>query len=313
VTVKQAQHPGARVAIVTGAGIGLGRAYALELARRGLRVVVNNRRRELDAQGRGSADRVVEEIRAAGGEAIADHEDVCDDGAGERLVRRALGAFGRLDVLVNNAGVDQHAPFHRIDLAAFRAIFEVNFFGTLQVTHAAWGPMRSAGHGRILVSTSSAGLHGLHGLSAYAASKAALIGLARTLAAEGASRDVFCNAVAPYAATRMTEAHLGAEAREDMAPERVAPLVADLVAADSRINGEVIVAGLGWARRATTVELEPGVDALSFALQNKTPQHARLRVEGVCAEFGDALQSFADFEKAAHGGLQPAASRDSLR
>jgi NAD(P)-dependent dehydrogenase (short-subunit alcohol dehydrogenase family) len=315
VTVKQAQFPGSRVAIVTGAGIGLGRAYALELARRGLRVVVNNRRREVDALGRGSADRVVAEIRAAGGEAIADYEDVCDDGAGERMVQRALQAWGRLDALVNNAGVDQHAPFHRIDLAEFRRIFEVNFFGTLQVTHAAWAPMRAAGHGRIVVSTSSAGLHGLHGLSAYAASKAALIGLARTLAAEGASRDVFCNAIAPYAATRMTEAHLDAAAREAMAPERVAPLVAELVSAESRINGEVIVAGLGWARRATTVELEPGIAADFFALQNDpaSVQRKRLEIPGVCAEFGNALQSFADFEAAARGGLQPAASRDSLR
>ena len=313
-TVKQAQDIGPRVAIVTGAGIGLGRAYALELARRGLRVVVNNRRRELDTQGRGSADRVVEEIRAAGGEAIADYEDVCDAGAGERLVNQALATWGRLDALVNNAGVDQHASFHRIDLAAFRAIFEVNFFGTLQVTHAAWAPMRAAGHGRILVSTSSAGLHGLHGLSSYAASKAALIGLARTLAAEGASRDVFCNAIAPYAATRMTEAHLGDQSRAEMAPERIAPLVADLVSAESRINGEVIVAGLVWARRATTVEIEPGVPSGSFALQSTlvSKQHLPLRVAGVCAEFGDALQSFADFNEAARRGLQPASSRDSL-
>jgi NAD(P)-dependent dehydrogenase (short-subunit alcohol dehydrogenase family) len=314
VTVKQSQGPGSRVAIVTGAGIGLGRAYALELARRGTRVVVNNRRREVDAEGRGSADRVVEEIRAAGGEALADYEDVCDDGAGERLVRRALQAWGRLDALVNNAGVDQHAPFHRIELAEFRRIFDVNFFGTLQVTHAAWGPMRAAGHGRILVSSSSAGLHGLHGLSAYAASKAALIGLARTLAAEGASRDVFCNAIAPYAATRMTESHLDAAAREAMAPERVAPLVADLVSASSRRNGEVIVAGLGWARRATTVEIGAGMAADSFALQKESApaSHARLEVPGVCAEFADALQSFADFEAAAQRGLQPAASRDSV-
>ena len=101
----------------------------------------------------------------------------------------------------------------------------------------------------------------------------------------------------------MTEAHLGAAAREDMAPERVAPLVAELVSAQSRINGEVIVAGLGWARRATTVELEPGVATDSFALQNESLQHQRLHVAGVCAEFGDALQSFADFENAAHRGL----------
>ena len=138
---------------------------------------------------------------------MANYEDVCADGAGESMVAQALATWGRLDALVNNAGVDQHAAFHKIDLEAFRSIFDVNFFGTLQVTHAAWQHMRAAGHGRVLVSTSSAGLHGLHGLSAYASSKAALIGLARTLAAEGASRDLFCNAIAPYAATRMTGAH----------------------------------------------------------------------------------------------------------
>jgi hypothetical protein len=113
----------------------------------------------------------------------------------------------------------------------------------------------------------------------------------------------------------MTEAHLDAAAREAMAPERVAPLVAELVSAESRINGEVIVAGLGWARRATTVELEPGIAADFFALQNDpaSVQRKRLEIPGVCAEFGNALQSFADFEAAARGGLQPAASRDSLR
>jgi NAD(P)-dependent dehydrogenase (short-subunit alcohol dehydrogenase family) len=174
--------------------------------------------------------------------------------------------------------------------------------------------MRAAGHGRILVSTSSAGLHGLHGLSAYAASKAALIGLARTLAAEGASRDVFCNAIAPYAATRMTAAHLEAGAHETMSPALVAPLVAALVSARSRINGEVIVTGLGWARRAATVELMPAVPAASYALQNDvaTTRRELLQVPGVCAEFGDALQAFADYRDTVSGDLRPAAPRDSL-
>lgn len=294
-----------RVAIVTGAGTGLGRAYALHLARAGLRVVVNNRRREVDAAGRGSADRVVEEIVAAGGEALADYEDVDAPGAGERTVQRTLAHWGRLDVLVNNAGVDQHAPFHRIDLDSFRAIFETNFFGTLQFTHAAWKPMREAGHGRILVSASSAGLHGLHGLSAYAASKAALIGLARTLAAEGASRDIFCNAIAPYAATRMTETHLDGASREAMAPEHVAPLVTALVDAQSRVNGEVIVVGLGWARRATTVELAAGVPSDVYAVQegHGATGPVRMAAPNICAEFPDALQAFDDFQRAARMGL----------
>src|SRR5512143_43042 len=221
--VKQDVPSERRVAIVTGAGTGLGRAYALRLAADGLRVVVNNRKREVDGQGRGSADLVVQEIASAGGEALANYEDVCSDGAGERMVRQAIDAWGRLDVLVNNAGVGQHVPFHKIDLAAFRTIFDINFLGTLQVTHAAWTLMRSAGHGRVLVSTSSAGLHGLHGLSAYAAAKGALISLARSLAQEGASHDVYCNAIAPYAATRMTGAERLTEAeRAALSPEHVA-------------------------------------------------------------------------------------------
>ena len=296
--VKQERRPGPRVAIVTGAGTGLGRAYALRLAADGMRVLVNNRRREVDATGRGSADRVVEEIVTAGGLAAANYEDVCADGAGERIVAQALEAWGRVDALVNNAGVDQHAAFHKIDLESFRRIFDVNFYGTLQVTHAAWPHMRAAGHGRVLVSTSSAGLHGLHGLSAYAASKAALIGLARTLAAEGASRDLFCNAIAPYAATRMTEAHITDEAeRAAMSPEHVAPLVSALLSERSRINGQVIVVGRGWARRAATVEADTLVYCGAGSPDDASTQRLSepMRVAGVCREFRDGKESYEDF------------------
>jgi len=307
--VKHESRPGPRVAIVTGAGIGLGRAYARRLAADGLRVIVNNRRREVDAAGRGSADRVVEEILAAGGEAVADYEDVCAEGAGARMVEHALSTWGRLDVLVNNAGVDQHAAFHKIDLDAFRSIFDVNFFGTLGVTHAAWRHMREAGHGRVLVSTSSAGLHGLHGLSAYASSKAALIGLARSLAQEGAARDLFCNAIAPYAATRMTAAHTrDADALATMAPEHVAPLVSMLVSEHSKVNGQVIVAGRGWARRSTTVELDSLVYVGQEAPLDASAQLSAgpLRVEGICREFRDALESYEDFQARVVGDLRQA-------
>ncbi len=296
--VKHESRPGPRVAIVTGAGTGLGRAYARTLAADGLRVIVNNRRREIDAAGRGSADRVVDEIHAAGGEAVANYEDVCAAGAGDRMVEQALATWGRLDALVNNAGVHQHAAFHRIDLETFRHIFDVNFLGTLQVTHAAWQLMRAAGHGRVLVSTSSAGLHGLHGLSAYAASKAALIGLARTLAAEGASRDLFCNAIAPYAATRMTEAGItDAAERTAMSPDYVAPLVSALVSERSRVNGQVIVAAGGWARRAAAVEAEslvyvgPGAPVDASAQLQAEPW----RIAGVCREFRDGRESYEEF------------------
>ena len=297
--VKSSSEVPGRVVIVTGAGTGLGRAYALRLAADGLRVVVNNRRREVDEAGLGSADRVVEEIRASGGTAIANHDDVCDEGAGERTVRQALDAWGRLDALVNNAGVDQHAAFHRIGLDEFRRIVEVNLMGTVAVTHAAWRHMREAGHGRVVVSSSSAGLHGLHGLSAYAASKAALLAFSRSLAAEGRSRDVLCNAIAPYAATRMTSAHVTDPAeRQATAPELVAPLVSALVSERSTVNGQVFVVGRGWARHAAVVELDGlvRVDGASLAGDASAQlQRPLLDVTGTCREYPDGRASYDDF------------------
>jgi NAD(P)-dependent dehydrogenase (short-subunit alcohol dehydrogenase family) len=306
--VKASAGAGSRVAIVTGAGTGLGRAYALRLAADGLRVVVNNRRREVDESGRGSADRVVEEIRGAGGTAMANHDDVCSDGAGARMVGQALENWGRLDVLVNNAGVEQHAAFHRITLEDFHRIVSINLTGTVDVTHAAWMHMREAGHGRVIVSASSAGLHGLHGLSAYAASKAALIAFARSIAAEGASRDVFCNAIAPYAATRMTAPYITDPAqRVTAAPEKVASLVAALAHEQCQVNGQVIVAGHGGARRATSVELDELVrTGPDYSADDATQQFRRplLNVPGTCREFADGLASFEDFARSVARGLQ---------
>ena len=305
--VKHESRPGPRVAIVTGAGTGLGRAYARRLAADGLRVIVNNRRREVDAAGRGSADLVVDEILATGGEAVANYEDVCAEDAGGHMVEQALTTWGRLDALVNNAGVGQHAAFHKIDLETFRHIFDVNFLGTLRVTHAAWQHMRAAGHGRVLVSTSSAGLHGLHGLSAYAAAKAALIGLARTLAAEGASRDLFCNAIAPYAATRMTAAGITDEVeRVAMSPDYVAPLVSALLSERSRINGQVIVTGGGWARRSATVEADTLVYVGSGAAADASAQRQAepWRIAGVCREFRDGRESYEEYFSRVVGDLR---------
>ena len=282
---------------VTGAGTGLGRAYALDLASRGLRVLVNNRRREVDNSGLGSAQKVAKEIGDRGGEAIANEDDARDPAPGGRMVAQALETWGRLDALVANAGVDQHKTFHKISLDDFRGIFEVNFFGTLFAAHAAYAHMRAQGHGRIIVSTSCAGLHGLHGLSAYAASKAALIGLMRSLAAEGKSHDVLCNAVAPYAATRMTSGHDDAHFRDTMRPEYVAPLVALLVSERCRLNGQTIVAGGGRFRRAAAVE---GRGVVYENPAEVTPQNLEedmaelLGLEGG-REFDDAMAAFHDF------------------
>ncbi len=287
--------------IVTGAGAGLGRAYALDLAARGLQVVVNNRRRTVDESGRGSAERVVQEIMDRGGEAVADESEASDPASGRKMVGRALEAFGRLDALVANAGIDQHSAFHKIGLDEFRQIMEINFFGTLYAAHAAYAHMRSAGHGRIVVSTSSAGLHGLHGLSAYASSKAALIGLMRSLALEGRSKDVLCNAVAPYAATKMTEKHVDEDFIAAMRPEYVAPLVALLVSERSTVNGQTIVAGGGRFRTAAMME-GPGIADASAG--EVTPEQLARDLEQLgslegARAFDDALLAFADFSRRA--------------
>lgn len=286
-----------RVVIVTGAGAGLGRAYALDLAARGMSVVVNNRRREVCADGLGSAERVAREITAAGGIAIPNEDDVRDVHSGERMVQQALEAFGRLDAFVSNAGVDQARTFHKISLDAFREIFDINFYGALYGVHAAYAHMREKGHGRIVVSTSSAGLHGLHGLSAYASSKAALIGLMQSVAMEGQSRDVFCNAVAPYASTRMTESHADPHFIEAMRPEYVSPLVAMLVAADCKVNGQTIVAGGGYFRRAAMVEGPGAAYPIANEVTPEMLQHdaASLQSLDAAMAFTDAMSAFNEF------------------
>ena len=285
-----------RVAIVTGAGKGLGRAYALHLAARGARVLVNNRRRSPTEPA--SADEVVQAIRQAGGDAIANYDSVEDPSAGQRIVQQALDTWGRVDVLVNNAGVEQRSSFHKIDIEQFQQIFAINFYGSLYVTHAAYARMREAGYGRIVVSTSAAGLHGLHGLSAYAAAKAALIGFMRTLAMEGRSHNVLSNAIAPYAATPMTarQGKLPESFLATMSPELVAPMVTLLVSEQTSLNGEVIVAGKGAFRRAVSVE---GGGFWCTEHAQLTPEELVGNLEQLVSmdgatEFADAMASFQD-------------------
>ena len=283
-----------KVAIVTGAGKGLGRSYAIYLAARGARVVVNNRRRSNSEPS--SADEVVQAIRQAGGQAIANYDSVEDPAAGARIVQQAVDAWGRVDIMINNAGVDQRSTFHKVSVEQFRQIFDINFYGSLYVTHAAYARMRAAGYGRIVVSTSVAGLYGLHGLTAYSASKAALIGFMRTLAMEGKSHNVLTNAIAPYAATPMTarQGNMPEEFMTTMRPEFVAPAVALLVSDQTSLNGQVIIAGKGAFRRAANVEgrglryAEP-TEATAEALARDVAQ--LLDMEGA-TEFADAMAAF---------------------
>lgn len=242
-----------RVAVVTGAGKGLGRAWALHLASLGAAVVVNNRGRSGQPGGR-SADAVVGEIRAAGGEASANYDSVEDRAAGERMVELALAQFGRLDIVIANAGIDRAASFQKQSMTDFEHVMEVNFASVARLLHAAWPVLRENGYGRVLVSVSTAGLYGNHGQAAYASSKAALLGLVKALAIEGRSRGIMVNAIAPYAVTQLTEAAFPAEQVGSFSPAAVDGLVAWLVSESCELTGNTIIAGAGHARLARTLE-----------------------------------------------------------
>ncbi len=242
------------VAIVTGGGKGLGLAFALHLASLGAAVVVNNRLREVDADGLGAADHVAAEIVAAGGEAIAHHGDVADPATGEDLVSTAVDRWGRLDICVTSAAISQPQMFHSTTAENFHAVMEINVTGTVLVASAAMRTMRAAGYGRIILIASTAGLHGEPTVSAYAASKGAVIAAGLTAAAEGRRRGVLTNMVLPYATTQMTEAGMDPRYVEAMRAELVAPVVGALADPRSTLNGQVIVAAGEGVRIARAVQ-----------------------------------------------------------
>ena len=244
----QIQFPG-RVAIVTGAGGGLGRQHALALARRGARVVVND-------LGPG-ARQVAEEIRAAGGEALASEASVTDFEAVEAMVRQALEAWGRVDILVNNAGILRDKTFAKMDLADFRLVLDVHLMGAVHGCKAVWETMRAQRYGRIVMTTSSSGLYGNFGQSNYGAAKMALVGLMQTLALEGEKYGIRVNCLAPTAATRMTEGLMPPEVLAQLAPEAVTPGLLHLVSEDAPTRA-ILCAGAGSFERAH-VTLTQGV------------------------------------------------------
>ena len=241
-----------KVVVITGAGGGLGRQHALLMAARGALVVVNDLGGALDGSGsdKGAAERVVDEIRGLGGEAVADTNSVATPAGGRAIVQTAVDAFGRVDVVVNNAGILRDKAFHNLTLGEgdeadlLNPVFDVHLKGAFHVTQPAFKLMRDQGYGRIVNTSSAAGIFGNFGQTNYGAAKMGLVGFTRVLAVEGAKYNVKANAIAPLAYTRMTETLLG-NIGDQVKPELVSPLVAFLSHEDCPVSGSVFSVGGG--------------------------------------------------------------------
>jgi NAD(P)-dependent dehydrogenase (short-subunit alcohol dehydrogenase family)/acyl dehydratase/putative sterol carrier protein len=245
-----------RVAIVTGSGAGLGRVYALELANRGARVVVNDYGGARDGSGDGSAtpaDKVVEEIKALGGEAVANYDNVATVEGGENIVKTALDAFGTVDILINNAGILRDKSFVKMAPENWHTVIDVHLKGAYNVTRPAFAVMKEKGYGRILLTTSAAGLYGNFGQTNYTAAKMGLVGLMNTLKLEGEKYGIKVNTIAPVAASRLTEDILPPDFIDKLKPELVAPMSLYLVSETCPVSGNVHNAGMGCYNRAAIV------------------------------------------------------------
>jgi NAD(P)-dependent dehydrogenase (short-subunit alcohol dehydrogenase family) len=278
------------VAIVTGAGRGLGRCHALELARRGARVVVNDLRGESDPAGQ-----VAEEIRAAGGVAVANHDNVATAQGGERIVQHALDEFGSLEIIVNNAGILRDKAFHNLTPDLVEPVLLVHLSGAFNVTLPAWRHLRAAGYGRIVNTTSASGLFGNFGQANYGAAKAGLVGFTRSLAVEGRKVGISVNAISPMASTRMTQDLLG-EAGELLAPEYVSPVVAYLCHRDCNFSGRVLSVGGGHVSAVVT-SVTRGIterDLSAESVRDRLDEIFNLEEAIVPRHLGDELKMFVE-------------------
>ncbi|AHY41858.1 KR domain-containing protein [Stutzerimonas decontaminans] len=283
-----------KVVIVTGAGGGLGRAHALLFARHGAKVVVNDLGGSTQGEGANSsaADLVVEEIRQAGGTAIANHDSVTD---GDRIVQQALDTYGRIDVVVNNAGILRDKTFHKMDDADWDLVYRVHVEGAYKVTRAAWPHMREQNYGRVIFTASTSGIYGNFGQSNYGMAKLGLYGLTRTLALEGRKNNVLVNAIAPTGGTRMTEGLIPPQVFEQLKPELVSPLVVYLASEQCHETSGLFEVGGGWMGKVRWER------SLGVGFDPKTGFDA----EDVAAQW----QQICNFENAAH----PADNMEALK
>jgi len=275
-----------RVAIVTGAGGGLGRQHALALARRGAKVLVNDLGGALDGSGGSvsAAQAVVDEIKAAGGEAIANGASVTDFDAVQAMVQQAVEAWGRVDILVNNAGILRDKSFAKMDVADFKLVVDVHLTGAMHCTKAVWALMNEQKYGRIVMTTSSSGLYGNFGQANYGAAKMALVGLMQTLSIEGAKNDIRVNCLAPTATTRMTEELFPAPMREAFAPEAVVPAML-VLASENAPNRTILCAGAG-SFEAAHVTLTQGIHV---GIGEHAPEELAARLAEVSERAGEQV------------------------
>jgi len=237
-----------RVAVVTGAGNGLGKAYALLLGSRGAKVVVNDLGTSIKGEGADAtpAQKVVDEIKKLGGEAVANYDSVEH---GEKIIKTAIDTWGRVDIVINNAGILRDTSFVKMKEDDWDKIFLVHVKGAYKVSRAAWDYMRQQNYGRIIMTASAAGIYGNFGQANYSAAKLALLGFSNTLALEGESKNIHCNTIAPIAGSRLTETVMPPDLVQALRPEFVAGLVGYLVHENTTENGSLFEVGAGWAAK----------------------------------------------------------------
>lgn len=284
-TAKELRFDG-RVAVITGAGRGLGRAYAHYLAARGARVVVNDLGASVAGQGAdaGPAASVVEEIRAAGGEAVANTDSVATPQGGRAIVECAFDHFGRLDILVHNAGNVRYGALDEISLEDFQAVLDVHLMGAFHLVRPAFPRLCQAGYGRVVLTSSIGGLYGNARCVNYAVAKSGMIGLNNVIALEGEAKGVKSNLIVPAAVTRMAEG-LDTSRYPPMDPELVAPVVAYLCHETCAVNGEMLIAAAGRVARAFIAET-PGVYQPSWSIEEVAERLAEIREKREILDFG---------------------------
>ena len=286
-----------RVVIITGAGSGLGKSYALHLAARGARVVVNDTGGNVEGEGGSNvpAQFVVDEIKRAGGEAVANSDDVSQVGGANNLIRQALDRFGAVDGLICNAGILRDKSFLKLPLEDFELVLRVHLLGTVYVTKAAFPLMKDQGYGRIVMTTSASGLYGNFGQTSYGAAKLGIVGFMNSLKLEGLKYNIRVNAVAPLAATRLAEGVFPEEMRRRLKPELVAPVVTYLCSEHCEVSGDIISAGAGFYSAVKIVESQ----GVRFGTEQEiTPEMIGAKYREItnpegATSFNDAQEEFA--------------------